>query len=59
MKSVLKYCSLALIIIGVALFVVLHKLGITSFNQLSAIPFLMTIAGAILFIWMTKKESRY
>lgn len=59
MKSFLKYLGLALVLVGVAGFAALYYYHITFVNKLMAVPFVLVLLGTVLYVWMTKRESRY
>ena len=59
MKSFLKYLGLALILLGVVLFVVLHLMSLTFITKLLLIPFIMVLGGTVLYVWQLKRESKY
>ena len=59
MKSFLKYLGLALILLGVSLLVALHLLHITFITKLLLIPFIMVMAGVVIYVWQLKRESKY
>ena len=59
MKSFLKYLGLALILLGVVLFVVLHLISLTFITKLLLIPFIMVLGGTVLYVWQLKRESKY
>ena len=59
MKSFLKYLGLALILLGVVLFVVLHLMSLTFITKLLLIPFIMVLGGTVLYVRQLKRESKY
>lgn len=59
MKSFLKNLGLALILLGVVLFVVLHLMSLTFITKLLLIPFIMVLGGTVLYVWQLKRESKY
>lgn len=59
MKSFLKHLGLALILLGVVLFVVLHLMSLTFITKLLLIPFIMVLGGTVLYVWQLKRESRF
>ncbi len=59
MKSFLKHLGLALILLGVVLFVVLHLMSLTFITKLLLIPFIMVLGGTVLYVWQLKRESKY
>ncbi len=59
MKSAIKYLGLTLILLGVAALVGIHLIGFPMANNLILIPFALIVAGAVIYVWRVKKESRY
>jgi uncharacterized membrane protein len=59
MKSFLKHLGLALILLGVVLFVVLHLMSLTFITKLLLMPFIMVLGGTVLYVWQLKRESKY
>lgn len=59
MKFLKKYIGLGLILTGVILLVILHFLHLTFINTLLLIPLVLMLLGALLHVWMMKRESLY
>lgn len=59
MKFLKKYIGLMLILAGAMLLIVLHLLHLTFINLLLLIPFFMMLLGALLHVWMMKRDSSY
>ena len=59
MKWRKKHTGLLLMFLAVAAFTTLYVMHLTIVNRLLLIPLLLLVAGLLLYVWGTKRESPY
>ena len=59
MKFLKKYGGLLLMSLGVLMLIGLHLTHLTTVNALLLLSVFLIIAGIVLQLWTTKRESRY